>query len=565
MASRTNEHGQPIGDPVAGWSPRRRPEAGPFDGRYCRVVPLRPDHAEELFATCSAPGTEPLWTYLAGLDGPFPDPAAFADGLAGDGRRPDVGECRGDHPEDRAVGIANYLRIDPANGSVEVGGILLRHRAAADAGGDRGDVPDGRGTSSTTSATGATSGSATPSTRPSRAAAARLGFPYEGTLPQRRGLQGPQPGHRVVLDHRRGVAGPAAGVRAWLDPANFDEAGRQRTSLSSLTAQARSRLTMLQMVGPLFHILGRVAHLLDEGARLRRPLCHAFPHSCTHATRQLTQAPPADSSASPLVCPPGRGVFCWAHTARQGTNRGRPTMSGTAEQTRGHTGDRGAEPDQALEAPGAENVFGIPGGAILPGLRPALRLRRSSATSWCATSRAPATPPRATPPRPARSASAWPPAAPARPTWSPRSPTPTWTPSRSWRSPARSPAARSAPTPSRRPTSAASRCRSPSTTSWSPTPRTSRAPSPRRSTSPPPAAPARCWSTSPRTRCRRRPRSPGRPSSNLPGYRPVTRPHAKQVREAARLILEARRPVLYVGGGVIRARRRRRSCGCSPS
>src|SRR5919112_1056306 len=39
----------------------------------------------------------------------------------------------------------------------------------------------------------------------------------------------------------------------------------------------------------------------------------------------------------------------------------------------------------------------------------------------------------------------------------------------------------------------------------------------------------------------------------LPGYRPVTRPHAKQVREAARLILEARRPVLYVGGGVIRS------------
>ncbi len=40
---------------------------------------------------------------------------------------------------------------------------------------------------------------------------------------------------------------------------------------------------------------------------------------------------------------------------------------------------------------------------------------------------------------------------------------------------------------------------------------------------------------------------------NLPGYRPVTRPHAKQIREAARLILEARRPVLYVGGGIIRA------------
>ena len=40
---------------------------------------------------------------------------------------------------------------------------------------------------------------------------------------------------------------------------------------------------------------------------------------------------------------------------------------------------------------------------------------------------------------------------------------------------------------------------------------------------------------------------------DLPGYHPVTRPHARQVREAARLISEARRPVLYVGGGVIKA------------
>ena len=39
----------------------------------------------------------------------------------------------------------------------------------------------------------------------------------------------------------------------------------------------------------------------------------------------------------------------------------------------------------------------------------------------------------------------------------------------------------------------------------------------------------------------------------LPGYRPVTKPHSKQIREAARLILEARKPVLYVGGGTIRS------------
>ncbi len=40
---------------------------------------------------------------------------------------------------------------------------------------------------------------------------------------------------------------------------------------------------------------------------------------------------------------------------------------------------------------------------------------------------------------------------------------------------------------------------------------------------------------------------------DLPGYHPVTKPHAKQIREAARLLATARRPVLYVGGGIIRA------------
>ncbi|MGQ0631674.1 MAG: acetolactate synthase large subunit [Sporichthyaceae bacterium] len=43
-------------------------------------------------------------------------------------------------------------------------------------------------------------------------------------------------------------------------------------------------------------------------------------------------------------------------------------------------------------------------------------------------------------------------------------------------------------------------------------------------------------------------------SLDLPGYRPVTRPHAKQVREAAKMIIEAKCPVLYVGGGVIKAK-----------
>ncbi|MEQ4719070.1 acetolactate synthase large subunit [Nonomuraea sp. B19D2] len=43
------------------------------------------------------------------------------------------------------------------------------------------------------------------------------------------------------------------------------------------------------------------------------------------------------------------------------------------------------------------------------------------------------------------------------------------------------------------------------------------------------------------------------PTMQLPGYRPVTRPHSKQIREAAKLIAESKRPVLYVGGGVHKA------------
>jgi acetolactate synthase-1/2/3 large subunit len=43
------------------------------------------------------------------------------------------------------------------------------------------------------------------------------------------------------------------------------------------------------------------------------------------------------------------------------------------------------------------------------------------------------------------------------------------------------------------------------------------------------------------------------PKLDLPGYRPVAKPHGKQIREAARLIRAAHRPVLYVGGGVIRS------------
>jgi RimJ/RimL family protein N-acetyltransferase len=238
---RVNEHGQPVGDPVVDWAPRARPLAGPFTGRYSAVVPLRPDHAEDLHPTCSGPGAEPLWTYLAGLDGPFPDVVAFAAGLAATVDDPTSVSVAVTTPEGRAVGIANYLRIDPPNGSVEVGGILF-----------------GTSLQRTVAATEAMylmarhvfedlgyrryEWKCDSLNAPSVSAALRLGFAYEGT-------------HRnaVVYKGRSRdtawfsmTAGEwpalAAAYEQWLDPGNFDNAGAQRLRLSDLTGQARLRL-----------------------------------------------------------------------------------------------------------------------------------------------------------------------------------------------------------------------------------------------------------------------------------------------------------------------------------
>jgi len=94
----------------------------------------------------------------------------------------------------------------------------------------------------------------------------------------------------------------------------------------------------------------------------------------------------------------------------------------------------------------------------------------------------------------------------------------------------------------------ASRCRSPSTTCWSPTRSTS--PRDRRGVPPGVHRPARPVLVDiPKDVLQEQTTFSWPPEIKLPGYRPTTRPHGKQIREAARLIAAARRPVLYVGGG----------------
>src|SRR5690242_10064469 len=138
MTEQLNHLGQPIGPPVPGWEPRLRPPRTAMDGRFCRVEPLDPGrHAADLLAANADDRDGRNWTYLP--YGPF----------AGDDdyRRWMEQVCGRDDPvfhaivardSGRAVGVASLMRIDAANGVIEVGGInysprLQRRPAATEA------------------------------------------------------------------------------------------------------------------------------------------------------------------------------------------------------------------------------------------------------------------------------------------------------------------------------------------------------------------------------------------------------------------------------------------------
>jgi RimJ/RimL family protein N-acetyltransferase len=177
---------------------------------------LTENHADELYAELCGPDDGELWTYLP--DGPFHDHAAFVQFI---GRR---AEDLATVPlvitaEDGAKGMANLMRIDPANGVVEIGWIVL-----------------GRRLQRTTAATEAMyliarhvfdlgyrryEWKCDSLNEPSRRAAARLGFTFEGRFRQ----------HLVYKGRNRDTdwfsitdaewPRLAAAYEKWLDPANF--------------------------------------------------------------------------------------------------------------------------------------------------------------------------------------------------------------------------------------------------------------------------------------------------------------------------------------------------------
>jgi RimJ/RimL family protein N-acetyltransferase len=132
----TNAYGQRVGRAVA-WTPAKRPEPVPLQGRGVRLEPIGPQHVDDLYAAVCGEDDDPLWTYLF-WERPR-DRDAMAD-IVADGVE-DAGQAMyAIVPVEtgRAAGFCSLMRIDPAMGSIEVGGIafgrrLQRSRAATEA------------------------------------------------------------------------------------------------------------------------------------------------------------------------------------------------------------------------------------------------------------------------------------------------------------------------------------------------------------------------------------------------------------------------------------------------
>ena len=225
-----NTLGQPIGRALPGFQPPPRPPRAPLTGHWCRVEPLSAAvHGADLWMAYADDVEGRVWTYLA--SGPFRSDAEFAAFVAS--REPSTDPlffAIVDAATGRAAGMASYLRIEPAHGSIEVGHLafsprLQRTRAATEAmylmmkqAFDLGY----RRYEWKCDALNA----------PSRRAAERLGFRHEGTFRQATVYKGRNrdTAWYSIIDAE--WPAQAARFEAWLDPGNFDAAGQQRRPLS---------------------------------------------------------------------------------------------------------------------------------------------------------------------------------------------------------------------------------------------------------------------------------------------------------------------------------------------
>jgi len=238
MTIRVNALGQPIGPALPDWTPCERPARTAMDGRTVRLEPLDPAaHGDDLWAAFSADETGRMWTYLP--VGPYEQREAFDAALARNAASEDpLFFAVIDLATGKAVGFATYLRIEPAAGVIEVGFItfsplmqrttastetmyLMMARVFDELGYRRYEWKCDN------------------LNAPSKAAAERLGFTYEGLFRQAVITKGRNRDTAwfSILDSE--WPGIKAGFEAWLDPANFHADGRQRRSLAALIAERR--------------------------------------------------------------------------------------------------------------------------------------------------------------------------------------------------------------------------------------------------------------------------------------------------------------------------------------
>lgn len=120
-----NAYGQTIGAPVAGWTQRSSPPRTPVEGRFCRLEPLDAGrHADDLFDAFAAAPDGRDWTYLPVER--FEDREAYRAFLGAQAVSEDpLHHAILDAATRRAIGTAALMRIDPANGVVEIGHIVF--------------------------------------------------------------------------------------------------------------------------------------------------------------------------------------------------------------------------------------------------------------------------------------------------------------------------------------------------------------------------------------------------------------------------------------------------------
>ena len=229
MTDRTNALGQPIGWPVQVKAPRPILPARPLKGRYAQVVPIHLDHARDLYSAFREDMADRIWTYLP--NGPYHAFDLFRDWVADAAQWTDP-LMHSILVDGKAVGHASFLRIDPKNSAIEVGFInfaprLQRTPAATEAMYlMMAHAFEGLGYRRYEWKCDALNA-------PSRRAAERLGFTYEGTFRQATHYKGRNRDTAwfSVLD--REWPAVKAAFETWLDPQNFDTNGQQLKPLAT--------------------------------------------------------------------------------------------------------------------------------------------------------------------------------------------------------------------------------------------------------------------------------------------------------------------------------------------